>query len=219
MGSIISVTTSRGGAGKTSLCRLLACNLLTIGHTVAVLDTDPNETFSRWARDVFRQPDITVQAVTDHESVVATSHELSRSHTVVLVDTAGFGNQAAAMAIGAADLVLIPVMADRDSVHEVNRTLKTVRSLSTMARRAIPARVVKSRWHPNKLAERAAIEDLRAYGIETLDQHVSDLSEFAKMSFSGLVPTTGRIGQEASRLIAEIVALGAIPNLPERIAA
>lgn len=138
---------------------------------------------------------------------------------VVIIDTAGFGNQTAAMAVGASDFVLIPMMPDRDSVHEVLKTAKQAQTLGMMARRTIPSRVVKSRWRPQNLAERATVEDLEAAGLHCLDQHLSDLTEYSKMSFTGAVPVSGRIGSEVANIIAELVALGAIPTQGAQVAA
>ena len=55
-------------------------------------------------------------------------------------------NQTAVFAMGAADMVLIPVMADRNSVLEAGKTAKQVASVGQIARRPIPHRLLLSRW-------------------------------------------------------------------------
>lgn len=213
MGRIIAVTTSRGGAGKTSLCRVLSANLAVLGYRVAILDADPNRTFSRWHKETYEGPALTVEHERDENEIVHRLHGLAENHDVVLADTAGFGNQTASMASGASDFVLIPVMADRDNVIEVLKTARQVSSYSKLRERDIPIRVVKSRWHPAGLAERATLNDLAGAQLAVLDQHLTDLTEFQKMTFTGVVPTTGRLAEEAKRIIDELVLLRAVPKL------
>ena len=138
--------------------------------------------------------------------------ELSESHDTVLVDTAGFESLTAASAIGMADFVMIPCMPDRGSVREAMRTSQQVASLSKAARRDIPYSLLLTRWKPRGLSERAALDSLREEGLTILDQTLGDLSDFTKLSFSGFVPTTGKVEEPACSLIAELVGKGAIPG-------
>jgi len=212
VGRIIAVTTSRGGAGKTSLCRILSANLAAEGYRVAIVDADPNRTFSRWHKETYEGPSLTVEHERDENEIVHRLHGLADTHDVVLADTAGFGNQTASMASGASDFVLIPVMADRDNVIEVLKTARQVSSYSKLREREIPIRIVKSRWHPTGLAERATLDDLASHQLAVLVQHLTDLTEFQKMTFTGVVPTTGRIADEAKQIIAELIQLKAVPQ-------
>ena len=52
-----------------------------------------------------------------------------------------------------------------------------------------------------------------------MKQHLSDLSEFGKVTLSGKVPVTGRVRDQAKELIAELEALGAVPAKRMKVAA
>lgn len=211
MGRILTITTSRGGAGKTTLTRLLSVTLADHGHKVAVIDADPNKSFWRWHSEVYQGPPITCVAEHDVSEIVQVLHGVAEDHGVVICDTAGFGNQTAALAAGAADLVLIPLMGDRDNVVEVLKTAKQVGGYAKLRGADIPVRVVKSRWHPSGLAERATLEDLAANKLVPLVQHVSDRADFAKLTYSGEVPRVGRIRQEANEIVKELQYMKVIP--------
>ncbi len=43
-------------------------------------------------------------------------------------------------------------------------------------------------------------------------QPLSDLSDYSKLSFSGAVPLTGKVGMQAEGLVAELVTKGVIPS-------
>ena len=183
---------------------------------MAVIDADRNQSFASWHTHAYEGPAFACFSEVDHIKVVDLAGELSESHDVVLVDTAGFESLTAASAIGMADFVLIPCMPDRGTVRETLRTSQQVASLSKAARRTIPYGVVLTRWKPRGLSERAALESLREENIAVLAQSLSDLSDFTKLSFSGHVPTGGRTAEQAAALIEELIGQGAVPGRATR---
>jgi chromosome partitioning protein len=215
MGQILTIATSKGGGGKTTLATCLAANLAAQGYRVAVVDADPNATFSDW-HSVYEGPAFLCVAEARHIEVVDVAQAQADTHDVVLVDTAGFGNLTAASAMGAADYVLIPCMPDRGSIREALRTAQQADSLARAARRAIPYRIVLTQWREGGLVERATLDELAE--LPQLAHRLPLLSGFRKASFDGRVPVTGRIGHEADKLLAELARLGAIPALAETAA-
>ena len=204
MGHIITIASSKGGAGKTALCMVLAGNLAALGRNPAVVDADPNRSFSDWCAYNYEGAPLHCIAETRETAVVEQAQALAETHGVVLIDTAGFGNRTALMATGTADLVLIPVMPDRHSVREAIRTAEEVASVARMTRRPIPVRAVGSRWHRNGLAERAATADLSAAGVVMARGTLPALSAMDKATFSGDVPLVGSVGVAVDQLLREV---------------
>jgi len=190
---------------------ILSVNLIAKGYKAAVIDADRNQSFASWHAQAYEGPPFTCRSEVDHIKVVDLAGDLAEHHDVVLVDTAGFESLTAASAIGMADFVIIPCMPDRGSVREAMRTSQQVASLSKAARRDIPCSLLLTRWKPRGLSERAALDSLQQEGLAILTQTLGDLSDFTKLSFSGQVPTTGRVGEQASSLIDELSGKGAIP--------
>jgi chromosome partitioning protein len=205
LGSIIVVASSKGGVGKTSISITLAVNLADAGYQVAAVDADRNQALATWHKTA--TPDLPCSSCISHDEIVGHVMHQAEAADVVIVDTAGFENQTAVFAIGAADLVLIPVMADRNSVIEAGKTARQVVSVGQIARRSIPLRVILSRWNPRGIAERATLEDIEAMQLPRLLQHVPDLSAFKKATFGGDVP---RREPPIVRIIEELRGLGAI---------
>lgn len=212
MGNIVTVASGKGGCSKTTTVMLLSANLAGQGFRVAVIDADRNQSFASWHTQAYEGPAFDCFSEIDHIKVVDLAGELSDSHDVVLVDTAGFESLTAASAIGMADFVLIPCMPDRGTVRETLRTSQQVASLSKAARRIIPYGVVLTRWKLRGLSERAALESLREEKIAVLEQTLGDLSDFTKLTFSGQVPTNGRTAEQAMALIEELRGQGALPT-------
>ena len=71
---------------------------------------------------------------------------------VVVVDTAGFGNRAATVAMTAADCVLIPMVPGEGDITEATRTVELVAGVASAARRDIPSRVVLNRVRSSTVA-------------------------------------------------------------------
>ena len=90
VGSIITVATQKGGAGKTTLTRMLSVHLASQGWSIAVIDADPNRGFTEWAQD-YVGPKLNVHTEPDEKRLANLPADLAETHDVVLIDTAGFG--------------------------------------------------------------------------------------------------------------------------------
>ncbi len=53
--SVLTVASSKGGPGKTTVCQVLAGSLAS-KMKVVVLDADPTEAMSRWASNAYEGP-------------------------------------------------------------------------------------------------------------------------------------------------------------------
>lgn len=197
-GKIVVAATAKGGAGKSTMVACLATYWQRVGKRVALIDADPNETLSRWHAKRSALSLATLRTEHDEHAVIPTVQELAGTHDVVLIDCAGFGNQCMIFAIGAADLVLIPVMADEANVFEAVRTAKIVASAAAMTRRAIMAHTVMSRVKRAAVADHARAQLVR---LETppLDAQLNDRVLFQEATFHGSSPTALAPGSPAAR--------------------
>ena len=216
MGQIITIASSKGGGGKTVLACLLAPAFAVCGYTVGVIDADPTGSFFAWHGTYTGTPMRCVAEARDVQ-VVDTAQAWAAELDIVIIDTAGFGNLTAAAAMGAADLVLVPCMPDRNSTREAAKTVEKVASLARAARRAIGASIVLSQWKVGGQAEMAALEDLRDYGVKSIVQTpIPDRVAFRKMSFDGR-PVSGVLSQVVDDLIDELAELAMLAKQSEPV--
>jgi chromosome partitioning protein len=212
--SVLTIASSKGGPGKTTVSMLLAGRMAADGVKVAALDADPAGALSRWVRNAYEGPAFVVQAEPDEARLAHLIDNEAKVADMVLVDTAGFGNRAAAVAMTSADTVLIPTLS---GITEAEKTVRLAEGLARAARRDIPARVLLNRVKRTQLARHAARE-IEAAGLPLLTATLSDLVAYGEMSFSGRIPDLGLAGDEVSRLVAELRALGWISTRQDVLA-
>lgn len=208
--TIITMATSKGGAGKTTIAELLIGSLADRGHRVAAIDADLNRTLANWV-EVFSNRPITVKAETDETEIVPLATALEEHHDLVVIDTAGAASRATVFAIGCSDLVLVPVQLSSSDVVEAIKTVKLVKSASEMTKREIPVHVVFTDYQPNTKIAAHTEGEVAKYGMPALATKVTRLVAFKEMTFTGEMPAGGAAGAIVDELLRELSRIGALP--------
>jgi chromosome partitioning protein len=216
-GKVITVATTKGGAGKTTLVRLILGLLALLGRKVAGVDSDFNKNLFNWVTVIAKgKYAITIREELDESKIIALIQELLENHDLVVIDTAGAAVQATIFAIGCSDFVIIPVGPGSDDVVEAIKTYKLVQSASQMMRREIPTAVVLIGFKANTSIEEQIVKQLTAAKLPILKSRLTDLVAFPEMTLTGNVPTTGAAGREAAALLVEIASYGVLPDEPAK---
>ena len=215
--SVITIATSKGGAGKTTLAQLLTGTLAGRGFKVAAIDADYNHSLADWVRTFTRYP-ITVETELDETRIIPLVERLAGSHDLVVIDTAGAAMQATVFAIGCADLVLIPCQLSSADVVEAAKTHRLVASAAAMTRQEIPTRVVLTDYQAKTVVASHVERELAACGLEALNARLHRLVAFKEMTFTGETPTDGPAAAQVEKLMAEIASFGTLPFLSMKLA-
>jgi chromosome partitioning protein len=207
--SVLVVATQKGGTGKTLVCQMLACTLAG-SMRLTVLDADPTAAFSRWAARAYEGPPFETVAETDETQLAHLIAARADTADLVLVDTAGFGNRAATVAMTSADAVLVPTLAGEADITEAERAIRLAEGLARAARREIPARVLFNRVRRTTLTRHARTE---AAALPRLTAGLSDLVAYGELTYAGRLPATGPAAAEVAALVAELRSLGWIAGV------
>jgi chromosome partitioning protein len=208
--TVLTIASSKGGPGKTLVTMLLAGSLAADGVKIVALDADPTEAFTRWASNAYEGPPFEALAEADETRLVHLINTKAEAADLVIVDTAGFGNRAAAVAMTSADAVLVPALNGEADVTEAEKTIRLAEGLARAARREIPARVLLNKVRKTQLSRHAARE-IDAAGLPKLNTSLSDLVAYGEMSYSGRVPAVGPAATEIAALIRELRDYGWLP--------
>lgn len=212
--SIITLATTKGGAGKTTVAQMIIGAVGNEGYSVGVVDCDPNGTLSNWVQECTKL-EIDCRHVADDTQIVTEARKLERKNDLVVIDTAGFHSQATIFAVGAADLVLIPVQLSNGDVIEAVKTSRIVKSAGDMSNREIPARVIYTDYTPKTNIAKQVRKKVKKQGLKCLETRLHHLVAFKELTFNGKVPKKGTAGAQGQLLIQELADQGFLPFMNE----
>src|ERR1035437_6288475 len=118
---VLTIASSKGGPGKTTIAMLLAGSLAAEGWRVVALDADPTRACARWAANAYEGTPFESHAEADETRLAHLIDLKAGLAEVVIVDTAGFGNRAAAVAMTSADAVLVAALSGEADTPEIGR--------------------------------------------------------------------------------------------------
>jgi chromosome partitioning protein len=207
MYGVITLATSKGGTGKTTLARSLAAHWFNVGHKPALIDADPQSSLAKRYDPTGKLGRVPVIAEPEDRvgDVIA---EFRARHSPVIVDTAGFRNRTTIGALVATDLAIIPLkpaaedvdaaIATYDLIGELNQTeeregrpIKTVMVLTMTMRGTVIARHVR--------------QQLISAGYPLLDAEMPNRVAYPEAGIEGLSPCISEPEGAAARDIAGLV--------------
>jgi len=206
---IIAFLSPKGGVGKTTLALQVAGELSRTAARVTVIDADPQESVLDWALARTRSEHPRRFAVIGlaRETLRLEIPDIARANDHVVIDGPPRITALTRSAIGASDLVVIPVQPsplDLWASHEIVRMVKEMQAF----RPRLTAVFVANRVIVGTIIARALTGPLARTGIAKLKAHVSQRVIFAECAASGRLASElearGRAAEEIRRLTDEI---------------
>jgi chromosome partitioning protein len=140
MGHAVTFAQQKGGAGKTTVLAHLAAAWAEAGRDVALIDLDPQQSLTRWAK-LRADPAITVIESTDYRAG-ADLKAARRAHDIVLVDCPGTASSLLENVIRESDLVVAPCQPSVMDVWALDPVITTAAKLKR------PLRILLNRMPP-----------------------------------------------------------------------
>jgi chromosome partitioning protein len=186
--SVIAMIQQKGGVGKSTICANLAGELKELGHTVALLDLDPQQSLLSWAEFGQGLLRSVVEAVdtTDPRSFMLALERVGKSADRILLDCPPGLPDTGIMAALVADLVLLPVSPSPLDFKASKEAVQLIRSARDRRKDKGPAMAfVPSRVEENTVLGRDLSDSLKKLGEPVLPG-ISKRIAFAECVLAGL---------------------------------
>jgi chromosome partitioning protein len=180
MGFTITVAQRKGGVGKTTIAVSVAAELQRRGTSIALIDSDPQQSSLRWAGIgtlSFPVYEIALidQAVTNWVRAVIT---VARDYDCVVIDTAP-SERVLGASIAISNLVLVPCTPSGLDLDATIRTLEIVDAVRPRSRGQPRLILVPNRVDSRTLEGRQLVDELAAFG-EVVSGTIGNRSAFVR---------------------------------------
>lgn len=222
---VITFANTKGGAGKTTLAVVTACELVHRGYDVCLLDGDPQQWASRWSSLTRKPKNLKVISEVDEKSIDQhlIKHRLAADY--VLIDLPGMKSPLLAAAISQTNHVFVPVQGcamDAVGAAQVINLLKRLRDECNIS---IPHSVILTRVSQiiTTRAMNAVRQMLNERNIHVLNTPLIERAAYRDMFINGgtlhclddnRVSNLDRAIENAFTLVGEIELL--VPSLSQK---
>jgi chromosome partitioning protein len=204
---IITLATSKGGAGKSTLARNLAAHWSNIGMRVAIVDADPQGSIITRHDPEGALKKIHVIADPE-EGVSNTIDELKAAFDYIIVDTAGFRNKTTISALVATDFALIPLKPSADDVTgalETHNLIAEINKTPERVRNPIEYRMIMTMTQQGTVISRHVRKELEGMGYLLLKSEMFHRVAYPEAAINGLSPCITDPEGAAARDVAQII--------------
>jgi chromosome partitioning protein len=187
--AIISIASSKGGVGKSTLSILIGAELAGYNYRVYVLDCDINQHASAFgekcAIDRFR----VVPNINDHNFLPAL-REAEAEADVVIVDLAGETSRLNLKALYRSSFVLIPCQASLPDVRDAVKTAAQVDEAQELARVPIARSLIWTRVLPGfeSTTARHVRKTVEGRGLAIFQSSLMERAAFRTIHLTGKTP-------------------------------
>lgn len=120
---IISITSLKGGVGKSTISQNLAVCFAHMGYKVAIVDADLNDSCERWSgmRDNDEHPPIMVASIDSPQALRNNVKLLARDYEIIIIDGTPAISKLVSTIILLGDILLVPI---KPSIYDIWATEK-----------------------------------------------------------------------------------------------
>ncbi|AUH35063.1 ParA family partition ATPase [Paracoccus tegillarcae] len=207
-GKIITVAQQKGGSGKTTVAVNVAVALRSRGHSVALIDTDPQGSMGRWFMErieAFEEDEALEFSTSSAWGASYESEKLKKRFDFVIIDTPPKIDSDLRPALRVADLVIVPVAASHVDLWATEGVLDLAK------REKAPVLIVLNRTKSNTRLGAEIAQKAAELGADIAETQLANRVAYAETLGQGIgaaeKPRAVPARQEIEALTDEVVAM------------
>ncbi len=196
---VLSLLNEKGGAGKSTVAINLACALHRAGRRVVLIDADPQGTSRDWREASPEGADLPPVVVLDRPELLLSSLKTLAAE-IAIIDTPAKAEKMSANVVRISDVAIIPVQPSAADIWASAAAVKLIQSKrdvgGTIECAFLATRVTGS----TNLSKEIMKGDWNEYGIDMLDQSISNRVSYAQSLSDGVSVFETRDGQAKAEI-------------------
>jgi chromosome partitioning protein len=183
---IISVTSLKGGVGKSTITQNLAVCFAHADYKVCIVDVDTNQSALRWSGQRDEDlPAVPVYVLTDGIELSKNVKHLNQDYDVVLIDGTPSLSQVTSKLILLADFLIIPIQPSGLDIWATEKFLERYRDAEAQKESTIPAQFLINQNQATNLSKEVK-EILEQTGIPVFDSAIKTRIAYREAVIKGL---------------------------------
>ena len=164
---IITIASSKGGVGKSTICISLAGAMAAAGQSVHIIDLDENKTVLRWhTQHQVRIPNLSVSSAAAADFSAHFKAVANERYEMILIDLAGVYEKALLHAMARSSLVIIPAQPSEPDIHEATKIIRDLTDLNDSFQGNVPYRILLNLFDPlDPLYQRHVVDEIGRLGL------------------------------------------------------
>ena len=185
---IISVTSLKGGVGKSTIAQNLAVCLAHNGVNVCIADADPaNENSGNWGN--IRSEDNSLIHIpvwtTPELSLSRQVKDYNKQYDVVIIDGTPSIGQMTSKILFAADVILVPVIPSINDLWALRPFMNRYNQAQEEKEQEIPLYMIMNQFKPNVLSNIESRETLKNNNFNIIESFIRDRDAYRNAIIQG----------------------------------
>lgn len=206
-GKVITLATSKGGAGKSTLARNIAAHWVNLGFKVVIIDADPQGSIINRHNPEGELKNLCVIAEPE-ETVFNVIKDVKDNYDFIIVDTGGFRNKTTVRALIETDLAIIPLKPSADDVSGALETHNLINELNKTPERIsrpIRYKMIITMSQQGTIISKHVRAELEQLGYLVLKSEMYHRVAYPEAAINGLSPCITDPEGAAARDITNII--------------
>lgn len=191
--AVIALNSPKGGVAKTTLSILLASECAAKGHSVALLDADPNQHAALFG-EKSKIANLTFQGDITDGNVISSIRKASKDFDLVFIDLPGATTTLNLKALQLSDFVILPCQTSRPDVRDAMRGIQQIAEAGELKGlpddETIPYSILWTRipFSFESKAARSIREAIGKTGARTMQNVLHERAVYKEMHINSEVP-------------------------------